>query len=49
MPDDMVLQMNMFCQEEGNVVNEDTFMEVGTVPTETEEKECKPCTSGGGE
>ena len=49
MPDDMVLQMNMFCEEEGNVVNEDTFTEVGTVPTETEEKECKPCTLGAGE
>ena len=44
MPDDMVLQMNMFCEEKDNDVKEDTFTKDGTVHTETEEKECRACT-----
>ena len=48
MPDDMVLEMKMFCDEKGNVVNDDTLTTVGTLETETEEKECKTCPSPDG-
>ena len=43
MPDDMVLEMKMFCDEKGNVVNDDTLNTVGALETETEVKECRTC------
>ena len=43
MPDDMVLEMKMFCDEKGNVVNDDTLTTVGELETETEDKECRTC------
>ena len=43
MPDDMVLEMKMFCDEKGNVVNNDTLTTVGTLETETQDKECRTC------
>ena len=43
MPDDMVLEMKMFCDEKGNVVNDDTLTTVGTLETDTEDKECRTC------
>ena len=45
MPDDMVLEMKMFCDEKGNVVNDDTLTTVGTLETETEVKECRTCSN----
>ena len=48
MPDDMVLEMKMFCDEKGNLVNDDTLTTVGTLETVTEEKECKTCPSQDG-
>ena len=43
MPDDTVMEMKMFCGEKGNIVNDDTLTTVGTMETETEDKECKNC------
>ena len=48
MPDDMVLEMKMFCDEKGNLVNDDTLTTVGTLEAVTEEKECKSCPSPDG-
>ena len=45
MPDDMVLEMKMFCDEKGNLVNDDTLTTVGILEAVTEEKECKSCRS----
>ena len=42
----MVLEMKMFCDEKGNVVNDDTLTTVGTLETETEDKECRTCPNG---
>lgn len=43
MPDDMVLEMNMFCEDKGNLVNDDTLTTVGWIPTNDEDKDCKDC------
>ena len=43
MPDDMVLEMKMFCEEKGNLVNDGPLTAVGHLETDTEDKECKTC------
>ena len=45
MPDDTVMEMKMFCGEKGNIVNDETLTTVGTMETETEDKECKNCST----
>lgn len=44
MPDDEVLEMNMFCEEKGNVVNEGTVTFEGTMETQEAMFECLGCT-----
>lgn len=43
MPDEMVLEMKMFCEDKGNLVNDDTLTTFGTIETEAEDKECRKC------
>ena len=41
--DEEVSTMRMFCNDMGNVVNENTITVVGTLETDTEEFECLGC------
>lgn len=43
MSDNEVLQMNMFCEEKGDVVSEDTIVMIGNVDTAPAEFECVGC------